>query len=527
MPSKNNDTWYITTSIPYVNATPHIGFALEMIQADVYARYRRERGYDVRFQAGADENSLKNVQAAKAAGLDTEHLVAQNAAEFQNLRHSLNLTTDDFIRTSTDLRHLAAVQKIWSACWANGDIYKKFYRGKYCIGCEQFYKPSELVKGLCPDHQTKPIEIAEENYFFRLSNFQNQLRDLLQSKNLKVHPAHRRNEVLAWIDRGLEDFSISRASTRAHGWGITVPGDPNQVIYVWFDALVNYISALGYGSNEAELERYWRRSHRRDHIIGKGISRFHALYWPAMLLSAGLTLPTDIFVHGYVTVDGRKISKSVGTVIDPNSLVDEFGSDVLRYFLLRHIRSTEDGDYSLERFKTAYRSELAGQFGNLAHRTITMIHQYCHGVIPTPALSQSEPGALVRAIPDLIASVDRHLEDYSFHEALAAIWTYIALANKYVNVQQPWTLAKHQVDREDVNQIEEDRSLLNTCLYQLVAALKAIAVLIAPFLPKASAQLLQQLGCAGDISLEQITNSLAGNKIGPAKPLFPPLPGCS
>ena len=326
-PGSVGRAWYITSSIPYVNALPHVGFALEMIQADVCARHRRRLGYDTRFQAGADENSLKNVQAAEQAGLPTEELVERNANAFQALRGALDLCFDDFIRTSTDPRHLQGVQKFWLACCARGDIYKKHYVGSYCVGCEQFYKPEDLAGGLCPEHLTAPVEIAEENYFFRLSAYQDRLERLLESGGLKVVPNHRRNEILGWIERGLEDFSISRSSERAHGWGIAVPGDPGQVIYVWFDALVNYISALGYGNDGEAYQRYWLNAGRRDHIVGKGITRFHALYWPAMLLSAGVPLPTHIYVHGYVTIEGRKISKSSGKVIAPAPLAEHFGAD--------------------------------------------------------------------------------------------------------------------------------------------------------------------------------------------------------
>ena len=303
---------YITTAIPYVNAKPHVGFALELVQADVLARHRRARGNAVRLQTGADENSLKNVQAAERLGLTTEELVAQNAGAFADLANRLDIDVDDTIRTSIDPRHRPGVERLWQACVASGDIYKKAYRGLYCIGCEQFYRPAELEDGRCPEHQTAPEEISEENYFFRLSRYQSALRTFITSGQIAIHPSSRRNEILRWIDDGLDDISISRSSNRARGWGVQVPDDASQIIYVWFDALANYITALDYGNNGSPYRQFWQDSDERIHVIGKGISRFHAVYWPAMLLSAGLPLPSQIFVHGYLTLDGAKDRKVEG-----------------------------------------------------------------------------------------------------------------------------------------------------------------------------------------------------------------------
>src|SRR6266511_3499267 len=301
-------TSYVTTTIPYVNARPHLGFVLELVQADVLARHRRVRGDAVRLLTGTDDNSLKNVLAAQAEGVPTARLVDRNAAAFAALHRPLSLSFDDFIRTSRDPRHRPGVERLWQACAASGDLYRKHYAGLYCVGCEQFYPPAELPGGRCPEHGTEPTAVAEENWFFRLSRYQERLSDLVSGGTLRIEPAARRNEVLAFIAGGLTDFSISRSARRAHGWGIPVPGDPDQVVYVWWDALGNYLSALDYGVDGPDYHRWWVAADRRVHLVGKGVVRFHAVYWPAMLLSAGVPLPTDILVHDYLTVAGQRPS---------------------------------------------------------------------------------------------------------------------------------------------------------------------------------------------------------------------------
>jgi methionyl-tRNA synthetase len=300
--------FYITTAIPFVNGDPHLGFALECAQADVLARHRRLRGEQVRFLSGTDDNSLKNLQAAELAGVPVADFVQAKAGRFAALRGPLELSHDDFIRTSVDPRHRPGVERLWRACEASGDLYRRYYEGLYCTGCEAFLSQEELVDGLCPEHGVAPRPVAERNWFFRLTRYQGALLELVQSGRLRIEPAQRRNEVLAFIRGGLEDFSVSRSRERARGWGIPVPGDPSQVIYVWFDALGNYISALEYGTRGEPYGAWWERSDERLHVIGKGIIRFHAVYWPALLLSAGEPLPSAIFVHDYLTVDGQKLS---------------------------------------------------------------------------------------------------------------------------------------------------------------------------------------------------------------------------
>ena len=484
-------SWYITTSIPFVNAQPHIGFALEAIQTDVLARYHRLLGDSVRFQTGTDENSLKNVQAAERAGVPTAVLVEQNSNRFRALETTLGLSVDDFIRTSAEARHVAGVYKLWRACAARGDIYKRAYRGLYCVGCEQFYEESELAAGLCPIHGTRPDVVEEENYFFRLSRYADDLQRLIESDQLQIVPETRKSEVLSFIRRRLHDFSISRSQARAKGWGIPVPDDASQVIYVWFDALTNYISALGYAEAAPDYVRYWVNSSQRTHVIGKDITRFHAIYWPAMLLSAGEPLPTTIFVHGFITAAGQKISKSLGNVIDPGVLVQQYGRDALRYYLLRKISATEDGDFTIEEFVRAYNADLADQLGNLLNRVLKMIQQYADGIVPAPGPLLETDQQLIDLAAEVTGQVREEMAQFNLHKAIAAIWRLIAATNKYIVEVEPWVLARRaRTDNPDPAAAER----LATVLAILAESLRLIAWHLAPFLPETAAALAQQLG---------------------------------
>src|SRR5215469_2927453 len=413
---------YITTTIPYVNARPHLGFALELVQADVLARYRRSLGDQVRFQAGTDDNSLKNVLAAEAAGTPVQEFVDASAAAFTGLAEPLSLSVDDLIRTSTDPRHRRGVERLWQACAARGDLYRKHYEGLYCVGCEQFYTPTELDGGRCPDHETVPDLVSEENWFFRLSRYAGQLRGLVADGTIRIEPAGRRNEVLALIDGGLEDFSVSRSTERARGWGIPVPGDPGQVIYVWWDALGNYLTALDYAADGDNLTRWWTGASRRIHLLGKGVLRFHAVYWPAMLLSAGEAVPTDIAVHGYLTENGRKISKSSGATVDPYDLVGKYGTDAVRWWLLREIPRGADADFTVDRLVSRANDELANGFGNLVNRVVTMIHRYRDGHVPATTASAPGAAAVNRAIRNAPGLIAEALEDFDFRRATEAVW---------------------------------------------------------------------------------------------------------
>jgi len=523
--SENDQTqsWYITTSIPFVNAQPHIGFALEAIQTDVLARYHRLLGDNVRFQTGTDENSLKNVQAAERAGVPTSVLVEQNANRFRALETTLGLSVDDFIRTSAEARHVAGVYKLWRACAAHGDIYKRAYRGLYCVGCEQFYEESELADGLCPIHGTRPDVVEEENYFFRLSRYADDLQRLIESDQLQIVPETRKSEVLSFVRRGLHDFSISRSQARAKGWGIPVPDDASQVIYVWFDALTNYISALGYAEEAADYQCYWVHSRQRTHVIGKDITRFHAIYWPAMLISAGIPLPTTIFVHGFITIAGQKISKSLGNVIDPVALVQQYGKDALRYYLLRKITATEDGDFTIEEFVRTYNADLADQLGNLVNRVLKMIQQYAGGIVPAPGPLVAIDQQLLGLAAEVASQVGEEMAQFALHKAIAAVWRLIAATNKYIVEVEPWVWARRtRGDSPDPTAAER----LTTILAVLAEALRLITWHLTPFLPETANALGRQLGIYAPAGAQwqqtlQRDETVVGAQVQPAAVLFP------
>lgn len=362
--------FYITTAIDYVNARPHVGHALEKVLTDTVARFHRARGEDVYFLTGSDENSLKNVQAAEKAGMETKEFIDDIVPEWKNLRSTLNLSFDDFIRT-TEKRHFDGAGKLWRA-FKPEDVYIKKYSGLYCVGCEEYKLPKDLVNGKCPDHQKEPERVEEENYFFRLSAYADILKQKTESGELRIVPEFRKNEVLSFILMGLEDFSISRSVARAKGWGVPVPDDPSQIMYVWVDALSNYITALDFASDDKLYEKFWASDGERVHVIGKGILRFHAVYWPAMLLSANLPLPTTIYAHEYLTVNGQKMSKSIGNIIDPVDLVKKYGVDGTRYLLLSALPFSNDGDVSWEKFTEKYNADLANGLGNLVSRILKL-----------------------------------------------------------------------------------------------------------------------------------------------------------
>jgi methionyl-tRNA synthetase len=502
---------YLTTTIPYVNARPHLGHALEFVQADVLARHARRAGAQVRLQTGTDDNSLKNVLAAQAAGVGVREFVGANAAAFGDLAAQLSVSADDTIATSSDPRHRPAVERLWRACEQAGDLYQKHYTGLYCVGCEQFYAEAELLgDGRCPEHGTHPQLVSEENWFFRLSRYGDQLRSAITCGQLRIEPAARRNEVLGFIDRGLEDFSVSRSVGRAHGWGIPVPGDPSQVIYVWFDALGNYISALGYGTGGADLRRWWTASSRRVHLLGKGVVRFHAVYWPAILASAGLPLPTDLLVHDYITAEGAKIGKSAGNAIDVTGLVKEYGADALRWWLLREVAKTGDTDFTLGRLVARANDELANGIGNLVHRVVALVSKYRDGLVPVPAAtSRPLPGAerLERARRQAGELIDAALADGDFRSATAAVFAIADEANKYISQTEPWRLVKAERagDREAAAQ-------LDAVLAALIQTGLELADQLAPFLPDAAERILAQCSPAD--------RATGGGRLGRPAPVF-------
>jgi methionyl-tRNA synthetase len=516
------DRYFITTAIAYVNSTPHIGHALEFVQADCFARYHRLRGDDTYFLSGTDENALKNVQAAEAQGISVRQLVDRNAERFRELDNDLDVSLDQFIRTSADPRHVEGSQKLWSACDLAGDIYKKHYQGLYCVRCEKFLDEDELENGVCPIHLVPPERVEEENYFFRLSRYQDQLHELISTDRYRIIPETRKNEVLSFIARGLKDFSISRSHERARGWGIPVPGDPSQVMYVWFDALSNYITALDYGDDGALYEKYWVQNPHRAHCIGKDITRFHAIYWPAMLLSAGVPLPETLFVHGFINIGGAKISKSLGNTVDPLQLIEQYGKEAVRYYLLRGVSPTSDSDFTLEHFEARYNADLANDLGNLLNRTVSMIGRYRNGTVP----GAGETGDIERSLHDTAlaaaGAARAGLDAYDPQSALDGVWTLVTRANRYVEESAPWSLAKAARNGD-----EGANARLDTSLATLAESLRFISVLLQPFLPDTADRIRRQLGVP-DSATDWETGLRwgqipSGTQVGQAQPIFPRL----
>lgn len=416
---------YITTAIAYVNGAPHIGFALESIQADAIARFWRQQGKQVFFLTGTDEHGAKVAKTAEELGKSPQELADENSAKFKQLKEKLNLSWDDFIRTTDRKNHWPNVEKIWKKLAANGDIYKKKYRGLYCVGHEAFVTEKDLENGLCRDHKAKPTVIEEENYFFRLSKYADQVKNAIKNGEIKIYPQSRANEILSFINEGIEDISFSRPRKDLQ-WGIPVPGDSQQTIYVWADALTNYLYpewSLNKKTWPADL-----------HVIGKDILRFHALYWPAMLIATGLAVPRAIFAHGFITVEGQKMSKTLGNVVDPVGLADNYGTDALRYYLLREIPPFQDGDFSTTKFKARYNSDLANDLGNLAARVGKMAQNYKVGL----DVQQAKNPQVVEFINLAQKAVDQKMEEYKLNEALAAIWELVRFGNGYLNNRKPW-----------------------------------------------------------------------------------------
>ncbi|HVL25745.1 MAG TPA: methionine--tRNA ligase [Thermomicrobiales bacterium] len=510
-------TYYIMTSIPYVNGRPHIGFALEAVQSDTLARHHRLLGDDTRFLSGTDENALTVVQAAELAGEDIASLVERNAEAFRGIQDPLEVHYDDFIRTATDPRHFPGAQKLWRKCAEAGDIYKRHYQGQYCIKCERFYRPEELVDGTCPIHGTVPETVDEENYFFRLSAYGDRLRELITSNELLVQPEHRREEMLSFIDSGLEDFSISRRALRGRGWGVPVPDDPEQVMYVWVDALSNYITALDYATDGELYDRYWRNSDQRVHVIGKDIIRFHVIYWPALLLSAGEPLPTTINVHEFLLSDGEKMSKSRGNTVDPLELVKLYGNDALRYWLVREMPRSGDGNFSHDRLIARYNEDLANDLGNLVNRSISMLHRYRKGVVPTVGPREGPLQAVADGLP---RRIDDALDRFDFRQAIAAAWELVTTANKYIDDQKPWEIAK-AAKKGDA----EADARLDVVLADLIETIRLLAVHLTPFIPLGAARIATQTGftVASDTpeAARDWTDALAGREVPKASPIFP------
>lgn len=461
-PPMNKNTFYITAAIPYVNGQPHVGHALEFVQADVIARYQKLLGRETLYVSGSDENGLKIVQAAQKQGLSPQELADNNTQLFLNLVRKLNVNIGVWRRGSDRKFHWPGTEKLWRLGEKSDDIYKKEYGGFYCVGCEDFYTKKDLVDGKCPEHLKVPEWVEEENYFFRLSKYQEQIETLITSNELLVIPSSRKNEVLAFIQSGLKDFSISRSRQRAKNWGIPVPGDDSQIVYTWYDGLNIYQTAVGFGYDENLWRKWWPAD---LHVIGKGIVRFHAVYWIGMLLSAKLPLPKSIFVHGYISSEGHKMSKSLGNVIDPFEVVEKYGAEAIRYYLLREIPSYADGDFSDRRFKELYNADLANGLGNLVARVAKLAQGTAYHL------------SLITYHDVNTGSYKKALEEYRFNDALGAVWEKVKTTDKYIDENEPWKLTG---------------GALNNVLEQAITQIVEIATLLQPFLPETSEKILKQ-----------------------------------
>ena len=474
----DTNKFYITTSIAYVNAPPHIGFALELLQADVLARYHRLIGDDVWFLTGTDEHGLSVSRSAEKAKLSPEEFTDKISDEFVKLTKVLNISNDDFIRTTDKERHWPAVIKFWNELIESKDLYKKKYKGLYCVGHESFIKKSELVDERCPLHKTLPEEIEEENWFFKLTKYKKEVREKIENGELRIVPESRIKEVLNLIDDA-DDISFSRSVSNLK-WGIPVPNDPEQTMYVWADALTNYISAIGYKDNTEQFQQFWPAD---VHLIGKDILRFHTIYWPAMLLSAGLPLPKSVYVHGFITVEGEKMSKTIGNVVDPFALIEKYSSasspqagvDAVRYFLLREIPSAEDGDFSYKKLEERYNGDLANGLGNLISRVATLIETSMDGELIYDN-SNNELGIMN------YENYDKAIKEFRLHDALGEVWKTVAKANQYIDEQKPWVQVK-----------ENPKEFLET-MTSLTAMIHDIAWLLQPFMPETAQKIAQIFG---------------------------------
>jgi len=469
--------YYLTTAIPYVNAKPHIGHALEYVISDAIYRYHKLVGHDTRLVSGADENALKNVIAAENAGMKPAKFLDKYSKIYSDFYKLLEVNLDEFRRGTDQEKHWPGVQKLWKLANESGDIYKKKYKGLYCLGCASFKKEKDLVDGKCPDHDKKPELVEEENYFFKLSKYQQKLEELIRSDRYKICPEKRKNEVLSFIKQGLEDFSISRSNERARNIGVPIPGDDSQKMYVWFDALTIYMTSSGWGFDKTLWEKWWPAD---LHIIGKDIIRFHAVYWPAMLLSAKLPLPKGLLVHGFISSGGRKMSKSIGNVIDPYEVINKYGVEAFRYFLLSQIPTQDDGDFTIKRFEQTYSSGLANGLGNLTARIAGLSQNTNHKALNIKKQSLSK-------------EVAEAIESFELDKAMSFIWNDIRKADVFINKRAVWNLEGEQKKAAIAN---------------LIKRIRQIAYDIKPFLPETSEKIGKQFG---------------GTKVKSEKPLFPRL----
>lgn len=502
--------FYITTPIYYPSAKLHIGHAYCTTIADAIARYKRADGYDVMFLTGSDEHGQKIQRKAVEEGLTPIQYTDKIVAGFQNLWKLLNISNDDFIRTSEE-RHEKVVQAIIQKVYEQGDIYKKNYEGKYCVSCESYWTEHQLEEagGVCPDCGRTVETMKEESYFFNLSKYQDRLLKYIEDNPDFIQPVSRRNEMINFIKQGLEDLCITRST---FDWGIKVPFDPKHVVYVWFDALLNYFTGIGYGTDMEKFHKFWPVD---LHLVGKEIVRFHTIIWPIMLMAIGEPLPKKVYGHGWLVVDGDKMSKSKGNVIDPVALIEEFGPDAIRYFLLREINLGSDGNFSRDALISRINSDLANDLGNLLHRTISMIEKY-HGGVVAKIASDNEIDKKMQALADeTLAKYKVAMDNMKLNEALKETWQMVSLSNKYIDETAPWVLAKDpaQADR------------LKAVMYNLADSLRGIAILLAPFMPTTAPKIFTQLGLAvpEEFALAQVPwgNLADGTKVAKGEPIFP------